>query len=84
VPDNGCAWVRPLVVSDDEVIVFAQHMHEMRPLADQINSQNTTRAEVPVRGLIGPRASGPLMAGAARFLVILSAAKDPHAGCKRR
>jgi len=45
VPDNGCAWVRPLVVSDDQVIVFAQHMHEMRPLADQINSQNTTRAE---------------------------------------
>jgi hypothetical protein len=32
-------------VTDDEVIVFAANIHAMRPLADQINSQNKTRAE---------------------------------------
>jgi len=33
------------VLSDEEIIVFATNIHAMRPLADQINSQNTTRAE---------------------------------------
>ena len=41
----ACSWVKPIEVTDDQVIVFAQHMHEMRPLADQINAQNTTRAQ---------------------------------------
>ena len=45
VNTNGCAWVKPIVVSDEEIIVFAANIHAMRPLADQINSQNATRAE---------------------------------------
>jgi hypothetical protein len=45
VADSGCAWVKPLVVTDEEIIVFAANIRVMRPLADQINSLNRTRAE---------------------------------------
>ena len=45
VADNGCAWVKPITLTDDEFIVFAANIRTMRPLADQINAQNTTRAE---------------------------------------
>ncbi len=45
VASNGCAWVRPLILSDSELIVFAAHIHELRGIADQINAQNMTRAE---------------------------------------
>jgi len=34
-----------LVVSEEQVEVFAANLRVMRPLMDQINSQNTTRAE---------------------------------------
>jgi hypothetical protein len=37
--------VRPLTLTDDELIVFASNIRTMRPLTDQINAQNTTRAE---------------------------------------
>jgi hypothetical protein len=37
--------VRPIAISDEEIIVFAANVHVMRPLTDQINSQNKTRAE---------------------------------------
>lgn len=45
IAETGCAWVKPITVTDDEVIVFAANIHVMRPLADQINSHNITRAE---------------------------------------
>jgi hypothetical protein len=45
VSTSGCAWVRPIVLTDDELIVFAANIHAMRSLADQINAQNTTRTE---------------------------------------
>lgn len=45
VGDSGCSWVKPLVLSDEEIVVFAANIRTLRPLADQINSQNTTRAE---------------------------------------
>lgn len=37
--------MRPINVTDDEVIVFAANIHDMRPLADQINAQNKTRSQ---------------------------------------
>jgi hypothetical protein len=37
--------VRPIEITDDELIVFAANVHVMRPLTDQINSQNKTRSE---------------------------------------
>ena len=45
VADSGCAWVRPLTLNDEEILVFAANIGTLRPLADQINSQNATRAE---------------------------------------
>ncbi len=45
VVDSACAWVRPIVLNDDELIVFAANIHTLRPLTDQINAQNTTRSE---------------------------------------
>jgi len=45
VQNNGCQWAKPLVVSEEQVEVFAANLRVMRPLMDQINSQNTTRAE---------------------------------------
>ena len=43
--DSGCSWVAPLVVSAEQVEIFAANLRVMRPLADQINAQNTTRTE---------------------------------------
>jgi ribosomal silencing factor RsfS len=37
--------VRPIEITDDQVIVFAANMRDMRSLADQINAQNKTRAQ---------------------------------------
>lgn len=45
VDSTACAWVKPLTLTDDELIVFAANIHTLRPLTDQINSQNATRAE---------------------------------------
>lgn len=45
VNTDGCAWVRPLVLDDDELIIFAANIRELRGITDQINSQNTTRAK---------------------------------------
>ena len=45
VSDSGCSWVAPIVVSEEQVEIFAANFRVMRPLADQINAQNTTRAE---------------------------------------
>ena len=44
VNTSGCAWVKPLVLDDNELIIFAANIHEMRGISDQINSQNATRA----------------------------------------
>ena len=43
--DSGCSWVKPLVVSEEQVEIFAANFRVMRPLADQINAQNPTRTE---------------------------------------
>lgn len=45
VADSGCSWVKPIVVSEEQVEIFAANLRVMRPLADQINAQNTTRTE---------------------------------------
>lgn len=44
VDSGGCSWVKPITITDDELIVFAANIRTLRPLTDQINSQNTTRA----------------------------------------
>jgi hypothetical protein len=44
VDSGGCSWVKPLTLTDDEIIVFAANIRTLRPLTDQINAQNTTRA----------------------------------------
>ena len=45
VASNGCSWTRPMVLNDDELIVFAANIRVLRPVTDQINSHNATRAE---------------------------------------
>lgn len=44
VVDSGCSWTRTFDLTDDQVSVFAANLKVMRPLADDINSHNTTRA----------------------------------------
>lgn len=43
--ETACNWVRPIEVTGDQVAVFSDNMRIMRPLADQINAQNSIRAQ---------------------------------------
>ena len=45
VVNSGCSWTRPIALSDDELVVFAANIRTLRPVTDQINAHNTTRAE---------------------------------------